>query len=520
MGPGKAVRPAGGDGGSLSRLVAIVESSSAAIVSTTLDGIIASWNAGATAIFGYTADEIIGQSASVLYPPDRIGEFEPILDQMRRGGRPAPYETKRMRRDGTVIDVLSSLSPILDGSGAITGIAAVVRDITERNWIEAERREAEARHREAERMESLSQLAGAVSNNFIASLDEIMSYAARVADATVGDPALQANAQQTQAAAGRAARLARELLVFSGHTPAPPGQADLNAVLARARGLLQVSTGEQVEVRLVTAPGLPTVMADPGQVEQVLLNLAVNARDAMLEGGTVTFTTSLADLTEDDAEWPGARPGRYAELTVSDTGCGMDSDAMRHVFDPFFTTKPPGQGAGLGLSIVYGIVTRAGGGITVDSAEGIGTTFHIFLPTSRASEWVSAVRPPLTAPGQGEIVLVVDDQPAALEITVRILRHSGYETLEASTSDKALALMSSHDVRLVIIDTEMPGSTQLHRMLGMKPEVRVLRVSSGLPCRDEPDSVTGADTPHIRRPFTPLELREKMRTLLAASPAE
>ena len=281
MGPGKAARSAGGDGGSLSRLVAIVESSSAAIVSTTLDGIIASWNAGATAIFGYAAEEIIGQSASVLYPPDRIGEFEPILDQMRRGGRPAPYETKRMRKDGTVIDVLSSLSPILDGSGAITGIAAVVRDITERNWIEAERREAEARHREAERMESLSQLAGAVSHNFIASLDEIMSYAARVADATVGDPALQANAQQTQAVAGRAARLARELLVFSGHTPSSPGQADLNAVVARARGLLQVSTGEQVEVRLVTAPALPTVMADPGQVEQVLVNLAVNARETV-----------------------------------------------------------------------------------------------------------------------------------------------------------------------------------------------------------------------------------------------
>ena len=266
-----------------------------------------------------------------------------------------------MRKDGTVIDVLSSLSPILDGSGAITGIAAVVRDITERNWIEAERREAEARHREAERMESLSQLAGAVSHNFIASLDEIMSYAARVADATVGDPALQANAQQTQAVAGRAARLARELLVFSGHTPSA-GQADLNAVVARARGRLQVSTGEQVEVRLVTAPALPTVMADPGQVERVLVNLAVNARDAMPEGGTVTVTTSLADLTEDDAEWPGARPGRYAELTVSDTGCGMDSDAMRHVFDPFFTTKPPGQGAGLGLSIVYGIVTMPAAG--------------------------------------------------------------------------------------------------------------------------------------------------------------
>ena len=261
-------------------------------------------------------------------------------------------------------------------------------------------------------------------------------------------------------------------------------------------------------------------MAAPGMIEQVLLSLAVNARDAMPEGGTVTFATSLADLTEDDAEWPGARPGRYVELAVSDTGCGMDSDAMCHVFDPFFTTKPPGQGTGLGLSVVYGIVTGAGGGITVDSAEVTGTTYHVFLPSSRASEWVSAVKPPLTASGHGETVLVVDDQPAALEVTVRILPHSGYQTLEASTSDKALSLVSSRDIRLVIIDAEMPGSARLDQTLETKPGLRVLRVSGGPAWPDEPGSVTSTDTPHIRRPFTALELREKLRALLAASPAE
>ena len=519
MGSGDAIRSAGRDGESLPLLAAIVESSSAAIVSTTMDGVITSWNAGATAIFGYTAEEVIGQSASVLYSPDRIGEFEPILDQLRRGGRTAGYETKRMRKDGTIIDVLSSLSPILDNSGAVTGVAAVVRDVTERNWIEAERQEAEARHREAERMEGLIRLAGAAGHNFTASLEAIMSYAARMAEATTGDPVLQANTQQIQAVAERAVRLAGELLVFSGRRPAPPGQADLNTVIAGVRGLLEASTGEQIEVRLSTAPGLPAVMAAPGMIEQVLLSLAVNARDAMPEGGTVTFATSLADLTEDDTEWPGARPGRYVKLAVRDTGCGMDSDAMRHVFDPFFTTKPPGQGTGLGLSVVYGIVTGAGGGITVDSAEGTGTTFHVFLPSSRASEWVPAVKSPLTASGHGEMVLVVDDQPAALEVTVRILRHSGYQTLEASTSDKALSLVSSRDIRLVIIDAEMPGTARLDQTLETKPGIRVLRMSGGPAWRDEPGSVTSTDTPHIRRPFTALELREKLRALLAASPA-
>jgi two-component system cell cycle sensor histidine kinase/response regulator CckA len=521
VGPGNAVSPHGGESQSWARLAAIVESSSDAIISTTLDGIITSWNAGAAAMFGYTAEEIIGQNISVIFSSDRAAELVPILDGMRRGRRAAPYETKRLRKDGTIIDVLVSISPIRDDSGAITGIAGVVCDITERNWAEAERREGVARRRDAERLESLGQLAGAVGHDFGALLGAILTCAARIGEktATADDPALQADVRQIQEDGGRAARLAWDLLVFSGRDPARPGEADLDAVLATTRDLIRASAGPRIEVQLTTASGLPAVAADPGRIEQVLLNLTVNAREAMPSGGTLTITTSLADLNEvQDAEWPGARPGQYVELVVSDTGCGMDSETMRHAFEPFFTTKPPGHHlTGLGLSTSYGIVTGIGGGITVASEEGIGTTVHVYLPTVRTSVAAAPARPPLGARGHGGTILVVDDEPAELEIVARILHHGGYRALEASTGDEALSLLSSHEIQLILADADVPGSALLDQAVGSNPGVRVLRMSGSASPAREPGPVTTAEAPRVGKPVTAHDLLEKVRTALAAT---
>ena len=521
MGSGNAISSAGREGRSQARLAAIVESSPDAIVSISLDGIITSWNAGATATFGYLAEEIIGRNASVLFPPDRGTELAPILDGMRRGGRVAPYETKRMRKDGTIIDVLVSISPLRDDSGTVTGIGGVLRDITERNWSEAERRESAVRRHEAERMESLGQFACAVGHDFSASLGAILDRTERIGAAAADKPALQADIRQILQDAGRAARLARDLLVFGGRDPAPPGETDLNAFLAGARDLLRASAGPGIEVRLAPEPALPAVAADPGRIEQVLLSLAVNAREAMPSGGTLTITTGLADLSkEEDAEWPGARPGQYVELAVSDTGCGMDSETMRHVFEPFFTTKPPGQGAGLGLSTTYGIVTQIGGGITVDSEEGTGTSFHVYLPAVAVPAPAGAARPPLGAPGHGETILVVEDEPAALEIIARILQHGGYRVLEAGTSSEALSLLSSHEIQLIITDADMPGSVLLDRALETRPGLRVMRMSGSASQPREQGPVTSGRTPRIGKPVAAPVLLEKVRTVLAAAVAE
>jgi two-component system, cell cycle sensor histidine kinase and response regulator CckA len=205
-----------------SRLAAIVESSGDAIVGTTLDGIVTSWNAGAEAVYGYTAEEMTGRHVSVLFPPDRAEELVPVLDQIQRGRRVRHYETRRVRNDGTVIDVSLSVSPVRDRGGALIGAAVIGRDITERNWAEAERRAAEAERRAAERMETTARLAGGMASEFGSLLSAIMGYAASVADRTAGDPQAHADARQIQATAGRAARLARELLLFSRREPARP----------------------------------------------------------------------------------------------------------------------------------------------------------------------------------------------------------------------------------------------------------------------------------------------------------
>jgi two-component system cell cycle sensor histidine kinase/response regulator CckA len=522
MGTGKAGRPAGRHSELRSLLAAIVEYSSDAIVSTSLDGIVTSWNAGAEAIYGYTAEEMIGQHLSLLVPPDRPDELVPILDQIRRGGRVTHYETKRLHKDGTIIDVSVSASPVYDDGGAVDGLVGVARDITERKWVEAERDESAVKRNQAERMESLAKLTAAVGRDFNILLADIMADAARAAEAAAGNPAAQAAVRQILATAGRAVRLAWELLVFGGGQPGQHEGTDLNALLLGARGLLNTSLGEHIELRLVTAPDLPAVLADRGRIEQMLINLANNAREAMPEGGVVTFSIGMADLNTvrdiRDAEWPETWPGQYVEIAVSDTGCGMDSETMRHVFEPFFTTKEPVQGRGLGLSTVYGIVTKAGGFIAIDSKEGTGTTLRIYLPVIDGPAPAPQARMPFAASGCGETILVADGEPAVRELTARILRHSGYRTIEASTGEEALALLSSHDVRLLLTGALMPGmpGPALTEALETKPGLRVLRMS-GAPAGG---AKRGAGVAVIRKPFSARDLLEKVRAVLATGPGE
>jgi two-component system cell cycle sensor histidine kinase/response regulator CckA len=498
-----------------SLLAAIVESSVDAIASMTLGGIVTSWNSGAETIYGYTAEEMTGRHISGLYLPDSTEEFEPILAQIRRGRQVHDFETQRVRKDGTVIDVSLSVSPIRGEGGVIVGVAGISRDVTERNWAEAEQRAAEAGRQESARIETAVRLAGGIAAEFSTLLSSIMGYTASAAEATAGNPLVRADVEQIQAAAGRAARLARELLLFSRREPARPERVDLNAVLAGMRDVLQASIGADIELRLITAPYLPTVLADRGQIAQVLVNLSLNARDAMPEGGILTFTTGAADLSEaPGAMWSGIRPVLCAKLTVSDTGRGMDAETMSRAFEPFFTTRPPGQGTGLGLSAVYGIVTKAGGAITIDSEEGQGTTVHVYLPAAYVPAQGSA---PGRSPGTAPTVLVVDDQPAVLEVVSRILRHNGYHTFEAGGYEEALSMLSTHDPDLLLTDsviTETPEQTLADRVREIKPGMRILRMSGGQV------TVLGPEGGQfISKPFTAKDLVEKVRAILNV-PAE
>ena len=300
------------------RLAAIFESSEEAIIGKTLEGVVTTWNAAAERMYGYSRKEMVGQSVSRLFPPDRAGELAMILAEVREGKRIHRLETQRMRRDGSGIEVSLSVSPIRDDSGVVAWAAAVARDLTEINQSQAARQAAEARVRLTERMETVGQLAGGLAHDFNNLLGAITGYAGLVAEETASDPRVRADVEQILTAASRAAQLTRELLIFSRQDSAQPAPVDVGAVVTAASDLLRASIGPGVQVRLDLAEELPLVLGDAGRLEQVLLNLAVNARDAMPGGGMLTIRTARAESGgELGGPLPQARtPGRWSWLSA------------------------------------------------------------------------------------------------------------------------------------------------------------------------------------------------------------
>ncbi len=517
--------PAAGEGELRERLAAIVESSDDAIIGKTLDGVITTWNAGATRMYGYTADEMIGASISRLLPPDRADELEHILARLRAGGRIDHYETKRVRKDGAVIDVSVSVSPVQDVAGVVVGAATVSRDVTERRRVEAAR-QAMAR------LETVGQLAGGLAHHFNNQLGIILGYAGLVARGVGDRPDVLADVQPIREAAERAALLTRQLLISSRRDLIRPAVIDLNEVIAGVRELITAAVGGDVRLRFEPAAALPSVLADPGQLELALLSLVVNAAYATPPGGSVTIATSLADLGAAHAGVPGdVRPGRYVEFTVSDTGTGMTPDVAARIFEPFYTTKPPGQGTGLGLSTVREVVQQAGGAVSVDSAEGSGTVFHVYLPARGAPDRAEpAGAAPARAgigvwpagPQQGEAILIVDDEPAMLAATARMLREHGYSTFEASSGEQALSLASGHDVRLLLtacVIRRMSGAELAARVHQLRPAVRVVYMSGDGATVLDPQRGAGPPLALLRKPFTAQSLIDLVRTALDAPAA-
>jgi two-component system cell cycle sensor histidine kinase/response regulator CckA len=510
--------PAKGEFDRASRWAAICEWSDDAIIGCTTDGVVTNWNSGAERMYGYAADEIVGHHVSALSLPDRAGELAPVLNRLARGEHVQIYDAKARHKDGSVIDVSISLSPIRSPDGVVTGVSSVARDITERKRAEAERLALQRQLQEAEPLETLGRLAGGIAHDFNNVLAAITNYAGFIADESHDRPGVRADAEQIQAATQRAAALTRQLLIFTQRDVTQPEALDLNVIIAEIRDLLSASAGAHVDLRIDQAARLPAIRADRGQVGQILLNLAVNARDAIPQSGTMTIGTSLSELGDDDARLhPGVSPGRYVELTVSDTGIGMSAEVAARIFEPFFTTKSAGKGTGLGLSTVQAIVTDAGGIVTVESDEGAGTTFRLYFPAIDA-----AVGTADAAPGDRPrqvTILVVDDEPALLEVTGRILRKNGYSTLQARTYEQALSLASSSDFQLLLTDSMLPGmtgATLAERITEMKPGIPVLHMSGYTAGVLDPERIRDGELPFIQKPFTAPALLEKIRSVLNA----
>jgi PAS domain S-box-containing protein len=501
-----------------SRWAAICEWSEDAIIGWTTDGIVTNWNSGAERMYGYAADEMVGRHVTVLSLPDRVAEFAPVLNRLVQGEHVEIFDTKARRKDGSIVDISLSLSPIRSPGGVVTGVSSVARDITERNRAEAERLALQRQLHEAERLETLGRLAGGIAHDFNNVLAAITNYAGFIADESHDRPGVRADAEQIQAATLRAAALTRQLLIFTERDVTQPEPLDLNFIIAEIRDLLSTSVGAHVELRIDPAAHLPAIRADRGQIGQILLNLAVNGRDAMPKSGTMTIGTRLSELGRDDARLlPGVDPGRYVELTVSDTGIGMSAEVAARIFEPFFTTKPSGKGTGLGLSTVQAIVTQAGGIVAVESDEGAGTTFRLYFPAIDV-----AVASPDAAPGDSPnqaTILVVDDEPALLEVTGRILRKNGYTTLHARTYEQALSLASSRDFQLLLTDSIMPGmtgTTLAELITEMKPGMPVLHMSGYTAGELDPERIRDGEVAFIQKPFTAPALLEKVRAVLKA----
>jgi PAS domain S-box-containing protein len=436
------------------RLAAIVDSSQDAIIGKDLDGTINAWNKGAELIYGYTAEEMVGGSIARIAPPDRNSEIADILKKISVGESIEHFESVRIAKDGRHLNVSLSISPIRDATGKIVGASTIARDITEQKRVEDQLRQAQ-------KMEAVGRLAGGVAHDFNNILAIIAACTEFLRDRVGPDSPSNQYVDNIRKASERGASLTRQLLVFSRKQVVQPQVLDLNDRLKEVSKLVRPLMGDDVEIVIRPKSHDAYIEADPSQLDQIILNLAVNARDAMPHGGKLILETSDTNFDEHIAHlhYP-MTAGKYVMLAVSDTGLGMDEITLQRIFEPFFTTKEVGKGTGLGLATVYGIVKQAGGSIWVYSEPGRGTTFKIYMPS--AAHKVGAVQEPqseVVLPARaGATVLLVEDDEIFASLTRQMLEEHGYHVLSAKDGTSAKEVVHANgDIDLVLTDVVMRG---------------------------------------------------------------
>jgi len=494
-------------------LQSLVQTSPLAIIALDLEGNVKSWNAAAERIFGWTEAEAMGRRNPII-PDDKSDEFLDSLDLTRRGGMFTNFETTRNRKDGSVIDVSLSSAPLIDGKGNIHGSVTVIADTTERKQLEEQLRQSQ-------KMEAIGRLAGGVAHDFNNLLTAIIGYSQLALGRLHQEDPMRKDLEEIEHAGQRAAALTGQLLAFSRKQVLQPQVLDLNSVVADLGKMLHRLIGEDVELVMRLNPDLGSVKADRGQIDQILMNLAVNSRDAMPNGGKLTIETANIELDESYAsDHVDARSGGHVMLAISDNGAGMDKQTLSRIFEPFFTTKEQGKGTGLGLSTVFGIVKQSGGHIGVYSEPGMGTTFKVYLPRTDGELDHKERRVAATSHAKGtETILLVEDEGSVRKLARTILQNNGYTVFEAASSDEARDISEQHEgrIQLMLTDVIMPGTSGrelAQSVADSRPEMKVLYMSGYTDDAIVHHGVLDAETPFIQKPFTPDSLLRKIRDVL------
>ncbi|MGC2236431.1 MAG: PAS domain S-box protein [Pyrinomonadaceae bacterium] len=500
-----------------------VENANDIIYTLDLQGRYISANRAGESITGYTRDEIRRMNFTDLIAPEYLDVvLEKMGNKVESGGQTF-YEVEIITKDRRRIMVEIN-SRLLERNGVPIGVLGIARDITERKRSEEKLGEIEEQLRQSQKLESIGQLAGGIAHDFNNMLTAINGYSDLILRKLGADDPLRHMAEEIRKAGDRASGLTHQLLAFSRKQILQPKTLNINDIVSDVSRMLQRLIGEDIDLKAILNERLGQVEADPGQITQVLLNLAVNARDAMPSGGKLTIETDNVNLNETyTSRHVGVTPGRYVMLAVSDTGVGMDEDTLNHIFEPFFTTKAVGEGTGMGLATVYGVVKQSRGNIWAYSEKGLGTTFKIYLPLiDKEAESIEAETLKTDLPTGTETILLVEDEEMVRALSKQILETCGYTVIEAVNGADALRLCEETgcDADLLVTDVVMPqmgGRELVLRLAETRPALRALYISGYTDKAIVHHGILNEDINFIQKPFTPEDFARKVRDVLDAS---
>ena len=494
------------------RYRSLFERNRAGVFRSTPEGRFLDCNQAFAELFGYTREELLKLPAHVLYPGGKE-ERDSRLASFLKTRHVRDMEIRYLHKNGSLVWVIQNVVEVKDEDGS---------DVTEGTLVDiSERHSLEEKLRQSQKMEAIGRLAGGIAHDFNNLLTVIAGYSRMLMEHLKNDPAAQGQIKKIEEAAERASSLTQQLLAFSRKQVLQPKIINLNSLVENLGNLLERLIGEHIDLQTITAPDLGQVKADAVQIEQVIMNLVLNARDAMSAGGRLTLETGNVDLDKSySADHPGVSPGPYVMLAVSDTGAGMTPETQARVFEPFFTTKELGRGTGLGLSMVYGIVKQSGGHIWIYSEVGHGTTFKVYLPRTEEAADSSSVGPPAASSIRGtETILLVEDDQALRELVQSILARCGYCVVAPTDTQQAQIICEQRasGIHLLLTDVVMPGISGralAQTILSRNPAAKVLFMSGYTENAIVHHGVLDTGTHFIQKPFTPFLLAAKVREVL------